>query len=185
MTTLPSLLHLPPRARKEITVAIMSDLQQDEGVVQEYLTFTLGTEEYAIDILGVQEIRSFEKPTHIANAPDFIKGVINLRGTIVPIIDMRIRFATGKVDYTPFTVVIILNIDQRMIGIIVDNVSDVTHLQSAYIRPAPAFGAAVDTSYIQGMATLDSRTLIVVDIARLLTADDMGLVEAAREHAVA
>ena len=166
-------------------MAIMSDLQQDGDVAQEYLTFTLGAEEYAIDILGVQEIRSFEKPTHIANAPDFIRGVINLRGTIVPIVDMRIRFTTGSADYTPFTVVIILNIGQRMIGIVVDNVSDVMRLQSAHIRPAPAFGAAVDTSYIRGLATLDSRTLIVVDVARLLTAGEMGLVEASLEQAAA
>ena len=98
---------------------------EDCAAAQEYLTFTLGDEEYAIDILKVQEIRGYEQPTTIANAPAFIKGVINLRGTIVPIVDLRIKFQVGKAEYTPFTVVIILNIGQRVVGIVVDGVSDV------------------------------------------------------------
>lgn len=163
----------------------MPEQQQDEDQAQEFLTFALGSEEYAIDILSVQEIRSFEKPTQIANAPVFIKGVINLRGTIVPIVDMRIKFDTGAAEYTSFTVVIILHINNRLIGIVVDNVSDVTSLQAKEIRPAPEFGAAVDTSYIRGVASLDGRTLIVVNIARLMQAGDMALVDSAREQACA
>ncbi|MBK6402818.1 MAG: chemotaxis protein CheW [Rhodocyclaceae bacterium] len=159
-----------------------SQQQADEsGMAQEYLTFTLGPEEYAIDILKVQEIRGYEQPTTIANAPAFIKGVINLRGTIVPIVDMRIKFQVGKAEYTPFTVVIILNIGARVVGIVVDGVSDVTSLRPEQIRPAPDFAATVDTKYIQGLGTLDERMLIVVDIARLMLSSDMALVDEAAE----
>jgi purine-binding chemotaxis protein CheW len=143
---------------------------------QEYLTFTLGHEEYAIDILKVQEIRGYEKPTTIANAPDFIKGVINLRGTIVPIVDLRIKFNVGKVEYTPITVVIILNIGQRIVGVVVDGVSDVITMAASQIRPAPEFSAAVDTRYIVGLSTLDERMLIVIDISRLMLSTDMALI---------
>lgn len=151
----------------------------DAGLAQEYLTFTLGAEEYAIDILKVQEIRGYEQPTTIANAPEFIKGVINLRGTIVPIVDMRIKFRVGKAEYTPFTVVIILNIGARVVGIVVDGVSDVTSLRADQIRPAPEFAGSVDTKYIQGLGTFDERMLIVVDIARLMLSSDMALVDEA------
>jgi purine-binding chemotaxis protein CheW len=152
--------------------------QADEaGPAQEFLTFTLGPEEYAIDILKVQEIRGYEKPTTIANAPDFIKGVINLRGTIVPVVDLRIKFRVGKVEYSEFTVVIILNIAERVVGIVVDGVSDVISLRADQIRSAPEFAATVDTKYIQGLITLDERMLIVVDIARLMLSSEMALVD--------
>ncbi|MBI4984690.1 MAG: chemotaxis protein CheW [Rhodocyclales bacterium] len=146
---------------------------------QEYLTFTLGPEEYAIDILKVQEIRGYEQPTTIANAPPFIKGVINLRGTIVPIVDLRIKFGVGTAEYTPFTVVIILNIGSRVVGIVVDGVSDVTSLRSDQIRPAPEFAATVSTHYIDGLGTLGERMLIVVDIAKLMLSAEMALVDEA------
>lgn len=149
----------------------------ESGFAQEYLTFTLGPEEYAIDILKVQEIRGYENPTTIANAPSFLKGVINLRGTIVPIVDMRIKFNVGKADYTPFTVVIILNIAGRVVGIVVDSVSDVTMLRADQIRPAPEFAATVDTKYINGLGTLGERMLIVVDIERLMISSEMALVD--------
>lgn len=150
---------------------------EESGLAQEYLTFTLGPEEYAIDILKVQEIRGYESPTTIANAPDFLKGVINLRGTIVPIVDLRIKFNVGKADYTPFTVVIILNIGGRIVGIVVDSVSDVTMLRPDQIRPAPEFAATVDTKYINGLGTLGERMLIVVDIQRLMLSSDMALID--------
>lgn len=157
----------------------------DEGTVaQEYLTFTLGPEEYAIDILKVQEIRGYEQPTTIANSPAFIKGVINLRGTIVPIVDLRIKFNVGAVEYTPFTVVIILNIGNRVVGIVVDSVSDVTMLSSEQIRPAPEFAATVDTKYILGLGTLGERMLIVVDIARLMLSSEMALIDEAADAAL-
>jgi purine-binding chemotaxis protein CheW len=152
---------------------------EDSAAAQEYLTFTLGDEEYAIDILKVQEIRGYEQPTTIANAPAFIKGVINLRGTIVPIVDLRIKFQVGKAEYTPITVVIILNIGQRIVGVVVDGVSDVITMAANQIRPAPEFSAAVDTRYIVGLSTLDERMLIVIDISRLMLSADMALIDEA------
>ncbi|OMG56927.1 chemotaxis protein CheW [Azonexus hydrophilus] len=154
---------------------------EDDLVASEFLTFTLGSEEYAIDILKVQEIRGYETPTLIANAPPFIKGVINLRGIIVPIVDLRIKFNLGKVEYTPFTVVIILNIAGRVIGAVVDSVSDVLSLTSAQVRQAPDFSGSFDTKYILGLASIDQRMLIVTDIERLMTSADMELIEAAAE----
>jgi purine-binding chemotaxis protein CheW len=159
------------------------DPADEGGLAQEYLTFTLGPEEYAIDILKVQEIRGYEQPTTIANAPAFIKGVINLRGTIVPVVDLRIKFQVGKADYTPFTVVIILNIASRIVGIVVDGVSDVISLRPDQVRPAPEFAASVDTRYIEGLGTLDERMLIVVDITRLMLSSEMALVEEAADTA--
>jgi purine-binding chemotaxis protein CheW len=143
----------------------------------EYLTFTLGEEEYGIDILKVQEIRGYDAVTKIANTPEFIKGVINLRGTIVPIIDMRIKFKLGNVAYDQFTVVIILNIANRVVGMVVDGVSDVIALPSEQIKPAPEFGGTLDTQYILGLATVEERMIIVIDIERLMTSQDMELVE--------
>lgn len=151
--------------------------EQDSGQAQEYLTFTLGAEEYAIDILSVQEIRGYDAVTTIANAPTFIKGVVNLRGIIVPIVDLRIKFGIGNVEYTPFTVVIILNIAGRIVGIVVDSVSDVTMLRPEQIRPAPEFAATVNTKYIQGLGTLDERMLIVIDIGKLMLSSEMALVD--------
>jgi len=151
---------------------------------REYLTFTLGDEEYGIDILNVQEIRGYDAVTKIANAPDFIKGVINMRGVIVPIIDMRLKFQLGTVEYNQFTVVIILHISGRVIGMVVDGVSDVVALRPEQIRPAPEFGAVLDTAYIDGLATLDERMVIVVDIEKLMTSGEMGLVEQIRADSV-
>ena len=146
---------------------------------RELLTFTLGSEEYGIDILKVQEIRGYDAVTAIANAPEFIKGVINLRGIIVPIVDMRIKFKLGKVDYNQFTVVIILNVAKRVVGIVVDGVSDVIALTPDQIKPSPEFSTAMDTQYITGLGTVDERMIIVVDIERLLSSKDMELFETA------
>lgn len=155
----------------------------DGASAREYLTFTLGDEEYGIDILKVQEIRGYDAVTKIANAPSFIKGVINMRGVIVPIIDMRLKFQLGQVEYNQFTVVIILNIAERVVGMVVDGVSDVIALANDKIRPAPEFGAILDTDYIDGLATLDERMVIMVDIEKLLTSGEMGLVEQAQSAA--
>ncbi|MBW7901442.1 MAG: chemotaxis protein CheW [Rhodocyclaceae bacterium] len=152
---------------------------EEDLVASEYLTFRLGDEEYAIDILKVQEIRGYEPPTSIAYAPPFIKGVINLRGIIVPIVDLRIKFALGTVEYTPFTVVIILNVAQRVIGVVVDSVSDVTSLTRGQIRQAPDFSASFDTKYILGLASMEERMLIVTDIERLMGSRDMELIDEA------
>lgn len=143
----------------------------------ELLTFRLGTEEYGIDILKVQEIRGWEQPTTIANAPDFIKGVINLRGTIVPIVDMRIKFNLGEASYDMFTVVIILNVAGRIVGMVVDSVSDVITLPASQIRAAPEFSSSFDTQYITGLGTVENRMLILINIETLMAGADMGLVE--------
>lgn len=142
----------------------------------EVLTFTLGAEEYAIDILSVQEIRGYDRVTAIANAPPFIKGVINLRGDIVPIIDLRIKFNLGHVSYDQFTVVIILNVGQRVVGVVVDAVSDVVSLAVADIKPPPQLNSALDLAYLKGVATCGERMLILVDIEKLITSKDMALV---------
>ena len=153
----------------------------EDLVASEYLTFTLGSEEYAIDILKVQEIRGYEAPTLIANAPAFIKGVINLRGIIVPIVDLRVKFNLGNIEYTPFTVVIILNVAGRVIGVVVDSVSDVISLNRSQIRQAPDFSGSFDTKYILGLATVEKRMLIVTDIERLMSSADMALIDSASD----
>ena len=144
----------------------------------EYLTFTLGGETYGIEILKVQEIRSYEIATKIANTPDFIKGVINLRGSIVPIVDLRMRFNLSSVEYNDFTVVIILNLNKRIIGIVVDSVSDVLALTSAQISPVPDLVASIDTKYLLGLATVEQQMLILLNIEQLMTSQEMALVEA-------
>lgn len=144
----------------------------------EYLSFSLGAEEYAVDILKVQEIRGYDAVTNIVNAPDFIKGVINLRGTIVPVVDMRIKFALGEVTYNEFTVVIVLNLaNGRVIGMVVDGVSEVMTLPADAIRPVPPMGAVVTTEYLTGLASLGERMIILLDIEKLMASPEMGLVE--------
>lgn len=164
---------------QEQTTSAASGSQQLQisSITNEFLTFRLGNEEYGIEILKVQEIRGYEAITQIANAPDFIKGVVNLRGIIVPIIDMRIKFCLGSVEYDQFTVVIILNVAGRVMGIVVDGVSDVITLESEQIRPTPGLGAVIDTEYIMGLGTIDERMLIMIDIEKLMSSHDMGLIE--------
>ena len=145
----------------------------------EYLSFTLGREEYGIEILKVQEIRSYEQVTTIANAPAFIKGVVNLRGIIVPIVDMRIKFNLGEAQYNELTVVIVLNVAGRVVGMVVDGVSDVIQLSAEQIRPAPDFSSSFDMKYITGLGTVDDRMLILVDIEKLMTGSDMALMDQA------
>lgn len=147
---------------------------------REFLTFRLGKEEYGIDILKVQEIRGYDAMTRIANAPEFIKGVVNLRGVIVPIVDMRIKFNLGEAHYDQFTVVIILNLSGRVVGIVVDGVSDVINLEMEQVRATPEFGAVIDTEYILGLGTVGDRMLILVDIEKLMSSQEMGLLEMAR-----
>lgn len=143
----------------------------------EFLTFTIGAEEYGIDILKVQEIRGYDAVTAIANMPAFIKGVINLRGIIVPIIDLRIKFNIGKAEYDQFTVVIILNLSRRVVGVVVDSVSDVLTLLPEQIKAAPAMSTTLETRYITGLGTVDKRMLILVDIEKLMSSRDMELVD--------
>jgi purine-binding chemotaxis protein CheW len=144
----------------------------------EFLTFRLGPEEYGIDILKVQEIRSYEQPTRIANAPPFVKGVVNLRGVIVPIVDLRLKLGCESAEYDGFTVVIVLNVRGRVVGAVVDSVSDVIELNSDMLKPAPAMNSAVDMSFITGIASIQERMLILMDIESLMSSADMGLIDA-------
>jgi purine-binding chemotaxis protein CheW len=144
----------------------------------EFLTFRLGGEEYGIDILRVQEIRSYEEPTRIANAPSFIKGVVNLRGVIVPVVDLRIKLNCEKVEYNGFTVVIVLNVHGRVVGAVVDSVSDVLELNHELIKPAPEMSTNMDLGFITGIASVGERMLILMDIEALMSSADMGLMDA-------
>nr|WP_298414428.1 chemotaxis protein CheW [uncultured Halomonas sp.] len=143
----------------------------------EFLVFSLGDEEYAVDILKVQEIRGYENVTRIANAPDFIKGVTNLRGVIVPIVDLRIKFHLANIEYGGQTVVIVVNVGDRVVGIVVDGVSDVMTLTPDQIKPAPEFGVTMSSDYLSGLGSLEDRMLVLVDIDKLLTSEEMALVD--------
>jgi purine-binding chemotaxis protein CheW len=142
---------------------------------REFLSFTLGAEEYGIDILAVQEIRGYDAVTRIPDAPEYIKGLVNLRGTIAPVVDLRLRFKLGRADYDHLTVMIVLNVGGRVVGIVVDSVCDVVPLTAEQIAPPPAFGSTFDSSYLQGLASVSERMLILVDIEKLLGSADMAL----------
>ncbi len=149
---------------------------QEVTSLREFLAFKLGKEEYGIDILRVQEIRSYEQPTRIAGAPPFIKGVVNLRGVIVPIVDMRLKFNLESAVYDSFTVVIVLNIGSRIVGMVVDAVSDVITLTPEQLRPVPEFNSAIDNDHLLAVGSIDERMLILIDIEKLMSAAEMGLV---------
>ena len=145
--------------------------------LREFLAFKLGPEEYGIDILRVQEIRSYEEPTRIANAPAFIKGVVNLRGVIVPIVDMRLKFNLEQANYDSFTVVIVLNVANRVVGMVVDAVSDVITLTPEQLRQVPEFNSAIQSDHLLAIGAVQERMLILVDIEKLVTSSEMGLFE--------
>lgn len=141
----------------------------------EWLTFTLGSEEYGIDILQVQEIRSYDPPTRMVGTPAVVKGVLNLRGTIVPIVDMRLHFNLPEVPYDVFTVVIVLNINEQVVGMVIDSVSDVVQLDAHHIRPAPRFQGVNQAAHVQGIGSIGDRTLLLLDIAQLMQGPELGL----------
>jgi purine-binding chemotaxis protein CheW len=162
----------------------MSNIEKDhenqmhsEADSREFLSFVLGDEHYALDIMSVKEIRGYENVTKIANAPAFIKGVINLRGDIVPIVDLRLKFNVGEATYNEFTIVIMLNVAQRIVGIVVDAVSDVIRLADDEIRPPPEFGVAFDSRYLLGLVAIEDHMVILVNIERLISSDELGLIE--------
>lgn len=144
------------------------------GATSEYLSFRLGAVEYGIGILKVQEIRSYTQPTHIANAPDELLGVINLRGVIVPIIDLRLKLRCPSATYTAATVVIVLNLEHKVIGVVVDSVSDVVQLEPACIQPMPQLQTGADGSFITGLANLEERMLILLDTESFLGHPELG-----------
>jgi purine-binding chemotaxis protein CheW len=164
-------------ARHEAARAVAGAADAATAAGGEYLTFRLGQEEYGIDILRVQEIRSYEPPTRIANAPAFVKGVVNLRGVIVPIVDLRLKLGCDSVEYNSFTVVVVLNVRGRVVGAVVDSVSDVLQLSGEAIKPAPEMNTTVDTRFITGIGSIGERMLILMDIEALMSSADMGLID--------
>jgi len=176
---LSALQNIEPAAHTANVALSAASREGAANAARECLTFRLGVEEYGVDILKVQEIRGYENPTRIANAPAFIKGVLNLRGLIVPIVDLRLRFCLEQAAYDALTVTIILNVAGRVVGAVVDSVSDVVELKSEQIKPAPEFNAVVDANYITGIGTIDQgalqRMLILVDIEEVMSSAGMVL----------
>jgi purine-binding chemotaxis protein CheW len=177
METIERVRGMPPAAHATIpALEHPATVSQPAG---EFLVFRLAAEEYGIDILRVQEIRSYEVPTYIASAPEFVKGVVNLRGVIVPILDLRMRFALKSIEYNDLTVVIVLNVGKRVVGVVVDSVSDVLPLGNSQIRPVPDLNTTTDTRFITGIGTAMGddceRTLILVDIEQLIASSEVGL----------
>jgi purine-binding chemotaxis protein CheW len=150
---------------------------------REVLVFILSGDEYGVDILKVQEIRGYDKVTPIPAAPDYVKGVINLRGTIVPVIDLRVKFRLAEVRYDQFTVVVILRLASRVIGVVVDGVSDVMALTASEVRAAPQLGTVVDASFISGVATQGERMVLLLDIEKLLSTGELNVLARAAEGA--
>lgn len=146
----------------------------DQESILEVLMFTLGGEHYGINILSVQEIRGYEQVTQIANAPEYLKGIVNLRGIIVPIVDMRIWFGQLEPTYNQNTVVIVLNLEERIIGMVVDSVSDVMALDAGQIKGPPAMGAAMEATFLLGVATVDELTVMLLSIDKLMTSVALG-----------
>lgn len=144
----------------------------------EFLTFVLGNENYALDIMTVKEIRGYEEVTKIANAPAYIKGVLNLRGDIVPIVDLRLKFNVGEATYDEFTIVIMLMVGDRIVGIVVDEVSDVIKVNDSDVKAPPEFGVAFDSAYLHGLTSINEQMIILVNIQKLITSDELGLLDA-------
>ena len=161
----------------------ISEKSDEEAVdtIQQYLTFLLGDDIYGVDILRVQEVRGWTKVREIPNTPEYVKGVLDLRGTIVPIIDLRVRLSIEEVEYTPITVVIVLAIDvndeQYVIGIVVDTVSDVLDVVKSEIKKAPNFGSKVETKFINGMVMADAGMVVLMDIDKMLNPDELSALQ--------
>ncbi|MBI5855944.1 MAG: chemotaxis protein CheW [Nitrospirae bacterium] len=164
------------------TETLASELDQQIGLAtdgSQYLTFILGEEHYGVDILRVQEIKGYTAVTRIPSTPAFIKGVLNLRGTIVPIVDLRTKFGMEKVDTTMFTVIVVVVVRDRVMGIVVDAVSDVLNIAAKEIQPPPNFGAKVDTSFIHSMAKSGDKLITLLDIDRVLSDGELAQAAAA------
>lgn len=179
-------LETAARAVSGSELTVTSELARDDSGAQ-FLTFTLDGEEYGVEILRVQEIKGWMPVTRVPNTPDYMQGVLNLRGTIVPIIDLRMRFNLTQVEYTPVTVVIVLTIidgeRRRTLGVVVDGVSDVVTVDRSELRPPPDFGTNVQTDFIDGIATVDEKMVMLLDIDRLLSSEELQDINASTEQA--
>jgi len=163
------------------TVDVQTDYGNSMDVENQYLTFVLADEEYGVDILRVQEIRGWESVTSVPNAPEYVKGVINIRGTIVPIVDLRERFGMESLEYGPITVVIVLKVmgenRERVMGIVVDTVSDTIDVPSDDVKPAPDFGDKIEVTFVKGLATVNEKMLILLDIDQLLNSGELNILD--------
>jgi purine-binding chemotaxis protein CheW len=160
------------------TVSNSADLiEQKEDASEQYLTFLLGDEEYGVEILRVQEIKGWDSVTRIPNSPHYLCGVLNLRGTIVPVVDLRLRFGMPALAYTPTTVVVVLKVDgitQRTVGIVVDGVSDAHNVLPEDIKPAPDFGKSINTDFITGLVSIEENMMMILNIDSLLSIEALG-----------
>ncbi len=154
------------------------DKQATEASLQQ-LTFSLAGEEYGVDILSVREIRSWSRVTRIPQTPDYVLGVLNLRGAIVPVMDLRLRFGLQRESYGDDTVMIIVAMVERLFGIVVDAVSDVVDIDPSTIKPVPDMGAVVDTRYLKGLVTHVDRMVMLLDVEKLMRPEDVETLEAA------
>jgi purine-binding chemotaxis protein CheW len=154
-----------------------NELQKTDAQRLEFLTFTLGAEHYGLNIMRVKEIRGYEPVTKIANAPPFIKGVLNLRGDIVPIVDLRLKFDVGEATYNELTIVIMLHIGERIVGIVVDAVSDVINIGIEEVKPPPQFGVAFDSQYLHGLVPMNEQMIILLNIEALISSKELCLFE--------
>jgi len=176
---------LSSSANIQMDQSVIGGAELDENT-QQFLTFILGGEEYGVDILRVQEIKGWDAVTQVPNTPEYVRGVINLRGTIVPIIDLRIRFNMEQLEYGPTTVVIVLKVlsgdTSRIMGIVVDGVSDVYNMKKDQIKPAPDFGDGIDASFVKGLATVDEKMVIIIDIDFMLNSNELASVNKIAEE---
>ncbi|HXD35225.1 MAG TPA: chemotaxis protein CheW [Rhodanobacter sp.] len=157
----------------------MHENNQDAATMLQQLTFNLAGEEYGVDILAVREIRGWSRVTRIPQTPEHLLGVLNLRGAIVPIMDLRLRFGLERESFGDNTVVIIVAVDERLFGIVVDAVSDVVDIDPAAIKPVPDMGAVVDTRYLKGLATHVERMVMLLDVEKLMRPEDVETLDAA------
>ncbi|NII09229.1 chemotaxis protein CheW [Oleiagrimonas sp. C23AA] len=157
----------------------MSEINHGTDLGSQHLTFSLAGEEYGVDILAVREIRGWSKVTRIPQTPAYVLGVLNLRGAIVPVMDLRLRFGLEREEYTDTTVTIVVAVGERLFGMVVDAVSDVLDTTADDIKPVPEMGKAVDTKYLKGLATRDERMVMLLDVEKMMRPEDLAAVEAA------
>lgn len=166
-------------AQSTNTMSETTDGVNLESESSQYLTFILDNETYGVEILRVQEIKGWTPVTRIPNTPEYMQGVLNLRGTIVPIVDMRMRFDLQHVEYTPITVVIVLAVKsdsgERVIGLVVDSVSDVIDVDAQDVKATPDFGTSLNTKFINGIATSNDNMVMLLDVDKLLSVEEMSV----------
>lgn len=164
-----------PNPASSFRPAAATRVPEHGGAGQEFLAFKLGDQEYGFDILRVREIRSYERPLRVANAPAHLLGMLNLRGAIVPIVDLRIHFGLAEARFDTVTITVLLQRDSHVVGVVVDAVSDVLALTAEELRPLPDFGSAVSVDQLMAIGVQGGRTLALLDVDKLLASPALGL----------